>query len=143
MTAAADGRRKDGRFAPGNPGKPRGARHKTTLALEKLLDKDGKDIVKKAIALAKDGDSTALRLVIERIIPARRGRPVSLPDMPKITSVSDVPAVVAHIMEAVAEGELTAEEAADLTSIVDRFVRAVEATEHEARLKALEERMAK
>ncbi len=132
-------RRSDGRFGPGNPGKPRGARNKTTVALEALLDKGAKAITRKAIAMAKDGDSTALRLVIERIIPARRGRPVSLPDMPKIASVADVPAVVASIMESVAAGDLTAEEASDLTAIMDRYVRAVCATEYESRLKSLEE----
>lgn len=137
------GRRSDGRFGPGNPGKPKGARHKTTRALEALLEKDAKAVTRKALELAKNGDATALRLVIERILPARRGRPVALPGMPKITGVADVPAVVAHIMEAVADGELTAEEANDLTAIMDRYVKAVEATEHEARLKVLEERLAK
>lgn len=140
MTAAAPkGRTTGGRFAAGNPGRPRGARHKVTLAIEALLDGDAEAITKKAIALAKKGDSTALRLCFERINPARRGRPVPLPDMPKITSVADVPTVVAFIMESVAGGDLTAEEANDLTAIMDRYVRAVEATEHEARLRALEE----
>lgn len=136
---APEGRTEGGQFAPGNPGRPRGARHKVTLAVEALLDGDAESITKKAITLAKKGDSTALRLCIERIIPARRGRPVSLPGMPKITGVGDVPAVVAFIMEAVAEGDLTAEEANDLTAIMDRYVKAIEVTEHEARLKALEE----
>lgn len=141
--APKPGRRSDGRFGPGNPGKPKGARHKTTRALEALLEKDAKAVTRKALELAKNGDATALRLVIERILPARRGRPVVLPGLPKITGVGDVPAVVAHIMEAVADGELTAEEANDLTAIMDRYVRAIETTEHEVRLKALEERMAK
>ena len=133
------GRRSDGRFAPGNPGKPRGARNRTTVALEELLDNGAKAVTRKAIAMAKKGDPTALRLIIERIIPARRGRPVSLPDMPKIESVKDVPAVMASIMAAVAAGELTAEEANDLTAIMDRYVKAVEATEIAERLNAIEE----
>ncbi|WEJ31994.1 DUF5681 domain-containing protein [Devosia sp. SD17-2] len=141
--SATAGRTEKGQFGPGNPGRPRGARHKTTLAIEALLDGDAEAITKKAIALAKKGDSTALRLCIERIIPARRGRPMSLPDMPKLTSVGDVPGVVAFIMQSVAEGDITADEAGDLTAIVDRYVKAVEATEHEARLKALEERLAR
>lgn len=140
---ATSGRQSGGRFGPGNPGKPKGARNRSTLALEALLEKGGKAVTRKAIELAKDGDATALRLVMERILPTRRGRPVTLPDMPKITSVADVPAVVASIMEAVAVGDLTADEASDLTAIMDRYVKAVEATEHEARLKALEERMSK
>jgi hypothetical protein len=52
----------------GNPsGKPKGARNKTTLAMEKLLDDDAATITSKAIELAKNGDLTALRLCLERI----------------------------------------------------------------------------
>ncbi|MGB8669027.1 MAG: DUF5681 domain-containing protein [Pseudolabrys sp.] len=54
----------------GNPsGKPKGARNKTTVAREKLLDDDAATITSKAIELAKNGDLTALRLCLERIIP--------------------------------------------------------------------------
>jgi Family of unknown function (DUF5681) len=51
----------------GNPsGKPKGARNKTTVAMEKLLDDDAATITSKAIELAKNGDLTALRLCLER-----------------------------------------------------------------------------
>ena len=33
-------------FQPGNPGKPKGARHKTTLALDTLLDGEAGDLMK-------------------------------------------------------------------------------------------------
>jgi hypothetical protein len=60
----------------GNPsGKPKGARNKTTVAMEKLLDDDAATITSKAIELAKNGDLTALRLCLERIIPPRKDRP--------------------------------------------------------------------
>ena len=40
----------------GNPsGKPKGARNKTTVAMEKLLDDDAATITSKAIELAKNG----------------------------------------------------------------------------------------
>jgi hypothetical protein len=34
------GRGQGGRFAPGNAGRPHGARHKTTMAIQMLLDGD-------------------------------------------------------------------------------------------------------
>jgi len=68
----------------GNPsGKPKGARNKTTVAMEKLLDDDAATITSKAIELAKNGDLTALRLCLERIIPPSKDRPVNF-DMPEI-----------------------------------------------------------
>jgi hypothetical protein len=55
----------------GNPnGRPKGARNKATLAAEALLDGEAEAITRKAIEL----DITAIRLCLERIIPARRDR---------------------------------------------------------------------
>ena len=49
----------------GNPsGRPRGARNKTTLAVEALLDGEAEVLTRKAIERAKDGDSVALRLCL-------------------------------------------------------------------------------
>jgi len=73
----------------GNPsGRPRGARNKTTLAVEALLDGEAEVLTRKAIERAKDGDSVALRLCLERILPPRKDRPVSFA-LPKIESAAD------------------------------------------------------
>ncbi|MEO9299006.1 hypothetical protein [Devosia alba] len=138
---APKGRTVAGRFTAGNPGRPRGARHKTTVAVEKLLDADARAITKKAIDLAKGGDTTALRLCLERIAPPRRGRPVLVTGMPTVTTASDVPAAISFIIAAVAAGELTTDEAADVTAILDKFVKAIEITDLEQRLKDIEGRL--
>lgn len=81
------------RFAKGqsgNPaGKPAGTRNATTLAVEQLLDGEAEAITRKAIEMAKEGDTIALRLVLERVAPVRRGRPV-LFDLPVIEKASDL-----------------------------------------------------
>ena len=59
-------------------GRPRGARNKATIAAEALLDGEAEAITRKAIELAKTGDITAIRLCLERIIPARRDRVAAL-----------------------------------------------------------------
>ena len=106
----------------GNPsGKPKGARNKTTVAMEKLLDDDAATITSKAIELAKNGD-TALRLCLERIIPPRKDRPVNF-DMPEIKTPSDALVAVTAIMRGVAGGDLTPSEAAELSKTIDSFVR--------------------
>jgi uncharacterized protein DUF5681 len=62
----------------GNPeGRPPGSRNKATLLIEQLLDNDAKSIVEKAIELAKAGDGTALRLCLDRIVPARKDRHIA------------------------------------------------------------------
>lgn len=138
----AKSRNAQGQFGPGNPGRPRGARHKTTVAVEKLLDADAKAITRKAIDLAKGGDVTALRLCLERIAPVRRGRIIVVQDMPDVKTASDVPVAISFILAAVAAGDLTADEAADFTAILDRFTRAIEVTDLEQRLATIEGRLA-
>ena len=52
----------------GNPaGRPTGSRNKATLYFEELLDGQGEALIKKAVELSLKGDTTALRLCLERI----------------------------------------------------------------------------
>ena len=83
--------RKPGLFepsGPGGPGRRAGSRNKATLALDKIADDAGEDILKKMIEAAKDGDMRAADLVLSRIWPARKSRPIAL-TLPAIQSASD------------------------------------------------------
>ena len=121
----------------GNPsGKPRGTRNKTTLAIEVLLDGEAQAITRKAIEMAKAGDGTAMRLVMERLIAPRRDRAVPFA-LAKVQSPTD--ALGAAVLEAVAAGKLTPSEAAELSKIIDSFVRVAEAADLAQRIKRLEE----
>ncbi|MBB3610968.1 DUF5681 domain-containing protein [Rhizobium sp. BK602] len=145
MTTDSDNGSRDrkGRFTKGNPGKPKGARSQTTLAIEKLLGDEATKLTRKAIKAALAGDSTALKLCMERIAPVRRGRVVTVENFPKVASAADVPGALSALLQAVARGDLTTDEADAIASLCSRYVTAVEAVEHEVRLKALEERIGK
>ena len=123
----------------GNPaGRVRGTRNRTTVAMESLLDEDAEAITKKAIELAKAGDMTALRICIERIIPPRRDRPITF-DMPKIKTPADALKAATAILEAVAGGDVTPSEAAELSKTVDSFARVAETADLAERIKRLEQ----
>jgi hypothetical protein len=124
-------------FEPGNSGRPKGARNKATLALEVLLDGEAEALTRKAIDMALEGDTTAMRLVMDRIMPPRKDRPV-LFALPKLETPADAVKATAALVEAVASGDLTPSEADDLSRLVDRFVRAVETTDVLERLESLE-----
>ncbi len=130
-----------GRFQPGisgNPaGRPKGARHKATLAVEALLDGEAEALSRKAIAMALAGDGAALRLCLERLLPARRDRPVSF-DLPKIETAEDAAKATCALLSAVASGEVTPIEAEAVSKIVETHLKALECSEFEARLSALE-----
>jgi hypothetical protein len=125
----------------GNPrGKPKGARHKTTLLAEKLMQDDAENIVNAVLTAARSGDMTAARIVLDRIAPARRDSPVTFA-LPKIKRPADAVAASAAILSAVADGRLTPDEALEVSKLIEGFVKTLEVAELEERLNELEERM--
>jgi hypothetical protein len=124
-------------FTPGNPGRPKGSRNKTTLALEALLDGEGEALTRKAVGMALDGDTTAMRLCMDRIMPPRKDRPV-LFALPRLETAADVVKATAAIVEAVATGDLTPSEAGELSKLIDGFRAALTTAGLEERLAKLE-----
>jgi Family of unknown function (DUF5681) len=127
----------------GNPhGRPAGTRNRTTLAVEALLDGEAEKLSRKAVVLALKGNVACLRLCLDRILPPRRDRPVHL-KIPTLKATTDASQAMAAITSAVAEGELTPTQAADLSRVIEITVKAIEATEIERRIQVLEERAAR
>jgi hypothetical protein len=122
----------------GNPaGKPKGARNKTTLAVEALLEGEAETLTRKAIEIAKSGDMQALRLCLDRIAPARKDRHVPI-DLPAVDSAADAVKASAVIVAALSEGELSPSEASELSKLVGNYVAALTAADFEKRLALLE-----
>jgi hypothetical protein len=140
QSANATGKR-DTRFKPGNPGKPKGTRHHATRLAEALIDGQAQEIVQKAISMAASGDPTALRIVMDRLCPPRRERTISLA-MPSIKSAADLITAAAALAEAATNGEITPSEAASLSTLVANTAKAVETFELAERLTRLEEQAA-
>ena len=130
-----------GRFVrgqSGNPaGRPHGARGRKASLVEALLDAKAEALAAKAIALAMEGDTALLRHCLDRISPPRRDRPVSF-ELPAMKSAADAAKAGARIAAGLAAGELTPGEATHLASFIETYVKALEATEFEARLRKLE-----
>ena len=131
------GRDRKGRFAPGNPGRPKGARHKATQAVEHLMQHQVERITSAVIEAAAKGDMQAARLVLDRIAPARREAAVSI-DMPNIESAADLPMAIAAILQAVSAGELTPTEAAKITQTIEAAGSAIELSDLDQRIAAIE-----
>jgi hypothetical protein len=138
-----DGNRGMGKFQKGQSGNPAGrksgSRHKASLAVEALLDGEAEKLSRKAIDMALAGNAVALRLCLERIAPPRRGRPVSL-DFGAVKTSADLADAQASVLSAMADGELTIEEAADAARVIEAVGAAYERRELESRVVALEEK---
>jgi hypothetical protein len=124
-------------YTPNPKGRPPGSRHKTTLAIEAMLEGEAEALTRKAIDMAMNGDVVALRLCLERAAPLRKGRPVVV-DLPPIETANDVVGAVGAIVDAVGEGMLTPEEGHTLASILDTHRRAIETQELETRIATIE-----
>lgn len=123
----------------GNPsGRPVGSKNKTTIAALALLDGEAEKLSRKAIELALLGDVGALRLCIDKVVPARKDRPVEI-ELKRIESPSDACEVISDLIEAVGKGELSPSEADVIAGLVERRAKLSELHELEARLKRLEE----
>ncbi|MDE2318957.1 MAG: hypothetical protein KGK02_04575 [Rhodospirillales bacterium] len=139
--AENSGKKQAGRFQPGqsgNPaGKPRGARHKAVQAMDLLGRNEGEEILLSVIQAAKSGDMRAAEIILRRIWPETKGRPVHV-DLPAVADAGGIVEAMAAITRAAAEGEITTEEASALAGLVEAQRKAIETAELEARIAALE-----
>jgi hypothetical protein len=123
----------------GNPaGRPRGARNKVTLMVLGLMEDAAGEITQAVIDAARTGDLTAAKLVLERLAPPLRERPISirLPDTSTTEGVSKAQQV---IIEAVGKGELLPGEGNNLATLVENRRKALETEDLERRLTDVEE----
>jgi uncharacterized protein YjaG (DUF416 family) len=104
-----------------------------------LLDGEAEAITRKAIEKAKGGDMIAIRLCMDRLVPPVKDRPVTF-EMPGIESAQDAAVAVGAVLRAVADGNLTPIEAAEVSKIVSTYVTALEASDLEKRIANLEAR---
>ena len=128
-----------GRFVAGNkasPGRPPGrgavAEMRETLAtdLHKIID------TLKAQALA--GDAQAIRIILDRVLPALR--PVELPAALALPEGGTLAEQAHAVVQAAAAGELAPGQAAQIITALGGVAKIVETTELVARIEALEAR---
>jgi hypothetical protein len=81
----------------------------------------------------------AARLVLDRVLPVRRGRSVRL-NLPAIESATDATAALGVIVTAVGNGEISIDEAVGLASVIEAARRSLELVEVDRRLRELEQR---
>ena len=107
------------------------------MAIEALLEGQAEALTQKAIEMALSGDGVAMRLVLDRLVPPRRDRHIAI-ELPPVKTATDATAASGKIVDAVASGEITPNEGAEVGKILDVHVRNIELREFEERLAALE-----
>jgi hypothetical protein len=125
-------------FEPGNAGRPRGARHRTTLAIEALLEGEHEKLTRKAVEKALEGDTVALRLCLDRIAPARKDAPIAF-DLPSVATAEDTLVASSSVLAAVAAGDITPDEGGRVMALLAAHRGIIETNNLDRRVAALEE----
>jgi hypothetical protein len=124
----------------GNPaGRPPGARNHATLAAEALLEGKAEALTRRAIECALEGDVTALRLCLERVVPRRKSRALAF-ELPPLDRVENLSGAIGSILQDIAHGRLLLDEGAALVGMMESQRKAMETIDLESRLRALESR---
>lgn len=122
----------------GNPqGKPKGARNKSTLAAEALLEGSLDKICKRVEEEALNGNMQAAKMILDRFIPVRKDRVIKI-DLPMISTCEDVLLVIGYVVNAVGNGTISPSEGESLSRTIDLYSKALETNQLERRLNELE-----
>lgn len=129
------------RFQKGQSGNPAGRRPGTqtrATRLRALFNPYAEELVLKAVEMAKDGDGAAMRLCLERLIPAFKPEArlefgLSLPDSAPLADVGRA------AIRALADGQTTPDGIQALIAGLAGLAKLIEADELERRVAALEQ----
>jgi len=143
---AAAVRLPNGRFAPGHSGNPKGrtagSRHHATLAQESLVEGEAEALAHKVIALALTGDTMALKMCLDRLVPPLRSRPLAF-ELPEVHTAADVSATLTTVLTAALNGEIDTEQAQALAVALEAKRKSLETIEIEERLQIVEKKLSR
>jgi hypothetical protein len=136
----SNSRAADGRFAqgnPGGPGRPRKVVKAAADALDQRAAEAASDLFDVALELAKERNVAAVKMLLDRVWPANRSRPLEI-DAPEIKHPRDLLTVMAGITNATFAGDATAQEGRDAAKVLQAHLQAIVDIDLEARITQLE-----
>ena len=127
-----------GRFVPGQSGnlagKLPGTRNRATLLKAALESEEGPAMARIVIDKALAGDVVTARFCLDRLEPRPRGRTIAI-DLPEGARASDLVAAFDATVRAMAAGEITRDEAVQVTRVLDGRRKAIEAARRETEMR--------
>jgi len=143
-TSQTNGKRKapSTAFKPGQSGNPaggkRGQRPLAFAALDALGQDNAQEIVRSVTQSAIGGDMRAAEIILRRVWPERKGRPLTI-SLPKITGSADLAGAMSTIVQAVTVGEITPDEGQALAALIETQRKTIETHDLASRIEALEQ----
>jgi hypothetical protein len=128
-------------FQPGNKygrGRPPGSRNKISRVCQETLENHARTLILKCVYMAHQGNPTALKLCVERLMPAQRGRTLKL-KMPSPNTLAELDAASQSIVSGVARGQITPAEGQTVSELLEGRRRVIATVDFEQRIRAVEE----
>ena len=139
------GRNQAGQFvkgASGNPrGKSKGTLHKATRAALALMEGQLEEVTQVLIDKAMSGDMVAVKLVLDKLVPQAKEAPIAAGlTLPARLTAENLSETLETVVKGVASGVLLPGEGQALTAMLNGLGKALELSELEKRIAALESR---
>jgi hypothetical protein len=123
----------------GNPaGRPPGSRNKAAQLMEAMLEGEAEQLTRKVIEMAAAGDILALRLCLDRLLPARKDRPIHL-NLQPIENLAHVSSAMAKVLKAIGDGRITPSEGETMANIMEVQSNVLTNGDLERRIEQLEQ----
>jgi hypothetical protein len=122
----------------GNPaGRKKGSRNWATRMAAVYLDGEAEALLRRTVELAHAGSAFHMKLALDRTIAPVRERPAPIA-LPPVTTAADLAPAMDAVIAAVSRGEITTSQAVELSMVVATRLRALEASEFDRQLRAIE-----
>jgi hypothetical protein len=118
-------------------GRPVGSKNRAKVLSKWIFERDFNNIREVIVKAAIDGDLIACRLVVDKLVENQRGRLLRF-NLPVLKSMDDVAAALNALIQCVGSGLLTISEANELSALIERQGEALQASDFERRLAAIE-----
>ena len=105
------------------------------MVAQALLAGEETELVRKAIELAKAGDVPLLKFLLDRLLPKERLIKIDFPWLDFSDQAIDR---MEAISRAIAEGQITPSEGADLSRVISDYARAIEVWDLSRRIEDME-----
>jgi hypothetical protein len=107
----------------GNPaGRPAGSRNRFTRAMDEALEQQGLPLIDAIAAHARNANPAAMRLCLDRLVPAGKNRAATI-ELPPVETPAYTLAALGEVHRALGAGEVSTDEATRLVGFVDRTTR--------------------
>jgi hypothetical protein len=121
-------------------GRAKGSKNKRPSLLAMLPADALQQLYTTIFDAAKAGDMTAARLLLDRLDPAPKGRPVELPGVPPIDGLDAAQQAGRRVLETMLAGELSPDEAGQVLTVITQQIVGLEARDWAKLLEQLQER---